>query len=248
MFRDFEFETAPEKWYSSLLESSVKDLTPLSLKERYQTILALYSVWRIANKTYDSILFSAVYEAGLSRGLVNRREFENLVNITESWQGFGDNKNSLEVLPQFVDHERIIGRTVGLKFGHYRRLTLPQIFELIIANSLSDSLILIIESGERTFQNKTDKLELTDQQRMRIIGGSSLVNFVGMTSGTDYSNAYYRSLVQTIKPDILYASARWNSETIAEYQSRADSVGAELQILPLCSDYSTTEMEKHIFE
>ena len=149
----------------------------------------------------------------------------------------------MEFLPQFMEQEKSKGKSVGLKFGHYRRLTLPHIMELIYAGTLSDSLVLIIESGERTREYKTDILELTDEERMKMFAESGLVNFIGRTSGRDYSNNYYRNLVNFIKPDILYASSGWSDETINEYKFRAESVNAKLEILPMFGDYSTTHLE-----
>jgi hypothetical protein len=245
MFREFEFETAPEKWYSDFVDTSSKYLSVLNERERYQVVAALFSVWKTTSKRYDSTVFNAFYESGLSRGIDPNR-FSQMIDTI--WEEKNPKLNcSSDLLPCVIEEEKRRGKSVGLKFGHYRRLTLTQIMELTDVSETSDVSVLIIESGERTSRFKTEKLELTDKQRQQMIGKSSLADYVGITSGVDYSNRYYRDLVKLISPDILYASSGWNKEVLAEYQLRADSVSAKLVILPTYGDYSTTYMEKLVF-
>ncbi len=246
-FRSFEFETANERGYSTLVNSSAEYLQGIKERDRYQILLSLFAVWNTTRKFYDSSLFSVMAEAAFKNNLVDKYSFLDLRQAIEKNEVLSNVSNTMDELPEFVKNEKKKGRTVGLKFGHYRRLTIAQIVELVEAGKRSDSVILIIESDERTRINKTDKIELSDTQRMQILGESGLVNFVGMTSGNDFSNEYYRGVVEFIKPDVLYASSGWDQNMISEYEIRAKIIGAKLEKLPVFTNFSTTHLEKIIF-
>lgn len=247
IFREFEFASNPELVADKLINSMSDRFSQPELNkvDIARILTGFHSVRNVTGKKIDALFFSYMRESAIRSGKLNENEFfELLTTLPEG--GYGEFM-SFDEMAGFTKYLKQEGYTVGLKFGHYRRLTMGHIFEFMCVRKTCDYLIQIIESNERTLKFKTDKLELSDDQRIRMFKDSCLVHSVGMTSGTDYSNEYYRDIVKTVRPSILFASASWPEQTQVEYRMRAKSVNAELCIMPNVVSITTTMMEPQIF-
>jgi bifunctional ADP-heptose synthase (sugar kinase/adenylyltransferase) len=244
-FRPFDYETPPEKAYFSNVEMFAKRFNnPLIKKSDVARILiALLSVAETTEKGMDRIYLSAAREAADLSGKVSGGEFYDIVfdRSKSNHDQFSTDHDAYSAVGKWKDQ----GLVVGLKLGHYRRLTITQIFELIVARKVCDKLVLVIESGERTKKFKTPTIELSDQQRFDMLSNSSLADMVLMTSGLSYGDQYYRNLIGKVKPNVLFMSSGWQTEVKEEYKYRANMVGAELCELPSLGNLSTTSMEKY---
>lgn len=66
-------------------------------------------------------------------------------------------------------------------------------------------------------------------------------------SGLDYSDSYYRGLVEMIKPSTLFISSSWPRKVQDEYLERARICGASPFVIPIPDATTTTRMEPVIF-
>ena len=82
-FRSFEFETANERGYSTLVNSSAEYLQGIKERDRYQILLSLFAVWNTTRKFYDSSLFSVMAEAAFKNNLVDKYSFLDLRQAIE---------------------------------------------------------------------------------------------------------------------------------------------------------------------
>ncbi len=248
-FRSFEFETAPENWYNSISAELKEKFKISKLEDNYRVLLGLYFLWKTTGKRYDNIIFSIALDAIADGDIITKHNFFEVARRSELEKNYLYFEGAKDQVVEVVRREQHKGNTVGVKFGHYRRVTLMQLFEINEAYQSCDFLILIIESEERTKKYKTSKVELTDQQRLDIFINAGLAHLVLITTGTDYSNEYYRNIIARLKPDVLYASGDWSEKVKEEYQKRADLGQAQLIILPTFEgqNYHTSSIEKFIF-
>lgn len=246
-FRSFEFETPIETWYNTIAEHFQRLFNTSPKEDIYRVLGALYLLWKTTGKWYDNLLFSMALDGVTDNNQVHKHHFFEIMRRSEVEKNYFYDPEAEDQLLELIKREKAKGHTIGLKFGHYRRITLPQILELNAAYESCDFLILIIESVARTSEHKHKQIELTDQQRLDIFTNAGLANLVLLTGETDYSNEYYRQIVTTIQPDVLYASAGWSEEVLAEYQTRATLSGATLVTLPEDENYHTSMIEKFIF-
>ncbi len=246
-FREFGLALPPEKLADHLVSFlTAKFTNPLLSKlDIARMVTGFYSVSATTRKKFDALYFSNIREAAIASGRIPEVEvYDLLTTLPESGYGEFMSLNGLAAKSRELKQK---GLSVGLKFGHYRRLSPAQIFEFIYVRHVCDHLILIIESGERTSKFKDKRLELSDAQRISMFEKSCLVNSLGITQGSDYSNDYYRNIVNTIKPSTLFISEVWPDEVKNEYVIRAKMAGAEPFFMPKIAELSTTEMEYLIF-
>jgi len=246
-YRPLESEPVYDTAFNKTVEIFYKRFNnPLISKTMVAGIVTgLLSVWETTKKPFDGMYFSAVREAAHNSGKFTNNDFCNLTYERSKMKPFNyeNEKDAFQKVKEWKKQ----GLTVGAKFGHFRRLTISHIFDLAITRALCDRLVLVAESGVRTAKYKTPKIELTDEQRVAMFTGSSLVDIVLITSGDDYSNNYYRKLTKRISPSVLFINSQWSEEMMAEYNLRARTCGAETFLLPSIGDLSTTDMEKFMF-
>ncbi len=249
MSREFEFEAALSDWVASRLATIFTERfsgPTLKKLDIARIIAGFYSMWVTSGKKFDSRNFSIIREAAVKSGKITQGEvYELLTTLPDG--GYGEFL-PIDEIGKKAQSLKEKGLDVGLKFGHYRRLTPVQILELAAVRRCCDHLILIIESGERTTKFKGRRLELTDDQRKNMFINSCLVNTLGMTEGLNYSNEYYRSIVTTIRPTTLFIAESWPSEVQEEYKKRAELCGAEPFVVPeMWKGMTTSFLEPLIF-
>jgi len=248
MFREFDFAPFPDRVADKLVYALSQRFSNPALKKLdiARIVAGAYAVRVTSRKNFDAFYFSLVREAAIKSGKLPEAEFYDLLTTVPK-DGYGEFL-SVDEIRKKVDELKNSGQNVGLKFGHYRRMTLYQIFELVYARHGCDHLVLIIESGMRTKLFKQKRIELTDGERIEMFNRSCLVNTLGMTNGLDYSDAYYRNLVTIIKPTTLLISDSWPKEVQEEYKIRAKLAGASPLVIPsLQVGLNTTALEPYIF-
>lgn len=247
MFREFDFAPNPERLAESAVSRMKLRFTNSELKkiDIARILTGFYSVRVATGKKFDALFFSYMREAAIASGRFSEAEFYELLTTLPK-DGYGK-FIPLKDIGRRVEDLKRKGLNVGLKFGHYRRLTMNHIFELVYVRHACDHLILIIESGERTSRFKGKRIELEDDQRIEMFKRSCLVNSLGMTEGLDYSDGYYRNLVKSVKPTTLFISGSWPDEVQEEYVKRARLSGAEPFVVPNIPALTTSSMEHLIF-
>jgi hypothetical protein len=247
IFREFEFATKPDLVADQIINRMSTRFSQPELKQiDIARILTGFNAIRTATgKKMDALFFSYMRESALKSGKLNEGEFYELFTTLPE-DGYGKFM-SMEDIAKTTEKLKQEGLNVGLKFGHYRRLTLGHIFEFVYVRKACDHLILIIESGERASKFKGKLIELSDQTRVDMFKKSCLVNTVGITNGLDYSDDYYRKIVKMIKPTTLFISESWPEDVQQEYTQRAKSSGAEPFMVPKVVPITTSMMESQIF-
>jgi hypothetical protein len=246
-FRSFEFETALEHDFNLAAAKWEKYLHRWSYVGRTRVLLGLYNLWKVTGKKYDAINFSMLAQAAFESNHLGKNEFLKSIERNNLSRNYSYEGNSLADLPSIVQTEKRRGNSVAIKFGHYRRITIPQLFELNAANDFCDFLILGIESGDRTRAMKTEKIELSDQQRLDIFTNSGLANVVIMINSSNLSDKPYEDIVNSLRPNIVFASQEWGDGLMDKYRFRARSIGAKLIMLPEIGNLHTTDIENFIF-
>lgn len=140
-------------------------------------------------------------------------------------------------------HSKIEGVIRGLSHGFHRKITLPQIMESAIKTDYCDEHVLLIESDFRSifYKKKEFNPELV---RFPLILISGMADKVGVIRGSDYSNEFYRRVIQLWKPDVYFINQSAGTEAIKEAEFRANSVGAKLMVIGEMGTYHTTDLEK----
>jgi len=246
-FREFEFAPKPDLLADQIVNRMATRFSQPELQQiDIARILTGFNAVRVATgKQMDALFFNYMRESALKSGKLSAGEiYELLTTLPEN--GYGEFM-SLDEIAGFTSHLKKEGYNVGLKFGHYRRLTLGHVFEFVYAGKGCDHMVLIIESGERTSKFKNKRIELSDEQRINMFKNSCLVQTLGITSGLDYSDTYYRDLVTEIKPTTLFIPDSWPENVQNEYKERARLSGADPLVLPNLVPLTTTMMEKFIF-
>lgn len=247
MFREFDFASPPDKCADTVVSFLKRRLVSPELHKLdiARILTGFYSVATTTGKGFDALYFNFAREAAISSGKISNSEFYELTT-TLPINGYCEHVSFKDIAKKTKELKES-GLDVGLKFGHYRRLTISQIFEFVYARHVCDHLVLIIESGERTSAFKHKRIELTDDQRINMFKRSCLVNTLGMTDGLDYSDSYYRGLVEMIKPSTLFISSSWPRKVQDEYLERARICGASPFVIPIPDATTTTRMEPVIF-
>lgn len=248
MFREFEFATYPEKVADRMVGALSKKFSNSVVTELdvCRILTGFYSEMAVTRKGMDAVYFNYMREAAIRSGKISEQNFLELMTTLPS-NGYGE-FIPIDKIGSKVSELKALGVDVGLKFGHYRRLTPYQIFELAMAKRVCRHLVLVIEDGKRTKEFKNKRIELTNSQRVDMFTHSCLVNTLGMTSGDDFSNEYYRDIVKQIKPTTLFIADSWPDDVKEEYLERAKLVGAEPYVLSdIVGGLTTTKMESIIF-
>lgn len=248
IFKEFEFAPDSDKVTDRLIGLITNRFSNPEFKKLdiARMVAGFYAIRVASRKNIDALYFSFVREAAIKSGKLPEVEFYDLLTTLPK-DGYGEYL-PIEEIAKKVDRLKKDGLDVGLKFGHYRRMTPYQIFELGYARHACDHLILIIESGARTKQFKNKRIELTDEERIDMFKRSCLVNTVGITDGLDYSNVYYRDLVAKIKPTTLLITESWPKEVQEENVIRAKLGGAVPFLVPSQQNgLNTTALERFIF-
>jgi hypothetical protein len=247
-FKEFEFAPAPDRAADFLVNVFTERFSnpALSKLDIARIVTGFNSIMVTSGKKFDALYFSYIREAAIKSGKLPETEFYELLTTLPE-EGYGEFL-SIEQIGEKVRRLKKEGSNVGLKFGHYRRLTLNHIFEFVAVRHACDHLVLIIENAERTSKFKQKRIELTDEQRINMFKKSCLVNTVGMTQGLDYSDEYYRGIVSTISPSTLFIAETWPLNVQEEYRKRAELCGAEPFVMPdISGGVNTTRMETLIF-
>lgn len=130
----------------------------------------------------------------------------------------------------------------GLKHGFYRRMTIPQIIEFVRMGSLCNELVLLIENDGRVDRFKGKG---TDKIRLAAWSISGVADKVGIITGEEYSNLFYRKIVELWKPDVYFVNESSGLAAINEANFRASLVGGKAVVLPeVGRNLHTSNLEK----
>lgn len=174
-------------------EQLFKNLSDIEINK---FLLALFTVRRFAGKTIDKFNLNLYLTAAKRIDRFSEEKFRTLAISQSKFKS-----PPMEIAKKNVARLQDVGGS-SVKTGHYRRLTLPHIHELIQADRANTYMVLLIESNERTEKFKRKKNELTNEQRVLMFEQSGLVNGgVYLIEGDDYSNKFYRNLIQEWSPE-----------------------------------------------
>jgi len=228
--------------YEEAVSGAEQNFKNISSQEINKFLLALLAVRRVANKLVDSFNLKLHFEAAKRSGKFSESSFIELVHHQEKFVSppEGDAKNIVRRL-------RDVGGS-AVKTGHYRRLTISHIQELIQASRAHTFLVLLLESGERTYKFKHKEIELTDAQRLRMFELSGLVNGgVYLIGGNKYNHKYYEGLLKEWSPAFYLGNESWSERQKIEGRRRAcRSKSTFVELGCYTSSISTTRMENMI--
>lgn len=215
----------------------------LSVGEINKFLMALFAVRRFAGKEIDKFNFNLYLTAAKRTSKFSEEKFKTLVINQSKFKS-----PPVEIAKKNVIRLQDVGGS-SVKTGHYRRLTLPHIHELIQAGRANTYLVLLIESNERTEKFKQKQNELTDKQRVAMIEQSGLINGgVYLIEGDDYSNIFYRNLIKEWSPSFYLGNENWPESFKNEARLRSKiSRSTFIELGNYLPFISTTSMESFIF-
>lgn len=148
---------------------------------------------------------------------------------------------SIDKAGQVSRSYRAQDRKVGFTHGHYRLLTPGNLANIVLVSSKCDILLLGLERGRRTLKYKGVLPIYKDWQRARIMLGSGLADYLVWISRLECSNAGYRRMVKTIKPDVYFGNATDPNWLKQEMRQRAEDVQVEYFEIKGIESFSSTD-------
>lgn len=235
-----EFDLA----YEEAVFGAEKFFGNLSDNEINKFLLSLFAVRRFANKDIDKFNLKLYFTAAKRIDRFSEEKFRTLAICQSKFKS-----PSMEIAKKNVSRLQDVGGS-SVKTGHYRRLTLPHIHELIQAGRANTYMVLLIESNERTERFKQKKSELTNEQRILMFEQSGLVNGgVYLIEGDDYGDKFYRDLIKEWSPAFYLGNESWPNNVKSEARLRSRKSGATfIELGSYLPSISTTSMEKFILK
>lgn len=142
-----------------------------------------------------------------------------------------------EELAEITKREKQAGKTVGFTNGCFDILHLGHIKYLNEAKKKCALLIIGVNSDNSVRQIKGASRPLNAQQaRLEVLAALEYVDFL-----TTFDESTPRTLIERIKPDILFKGGDWDEKDIvgADY---VKAHGGKVRVIPYVEGYSTTEL------
>ena len=152
---------------------------------------------------------------------------------------------SLEKLPQRVKKLRGAGKKIVATNGCFDLLHVGHVRYLNSARELGDALIVGINGDESVRALKGSARPVNNQNdRAEIVAALESVDLV-----TIFPEARATRFLELVAPDIYVKGGDYKSETLdSEERAVLKKIGAKVDILPLQSGYSTSELLARLTE